>query len=171
MGSGTCTAAYVAACRDRCGVLGVLLGAPFSVDPAVGNTSNGRAPIHIACAFDAADAVTLLLDHGADANLVDKDGQTPCMFAANLGNTACLRALAEGGRVLNVNAVATGGGWKGLTALDLALRKKANANSTNKEEAAAYLRDELGALTAADCPPPRKPPKSAAKTGRRSKAV
>ena len=44
----------------------------------------------------------------------------------------------------------------GDTALDIAVRN-------NQEEAAAYLRDELGALRAAELPPPRKPPKSAAK--------
>ncbi len=81
------------------------------------------------------------------------------MIAAAIGRTACLHALAEGtarqpeGRTLDVNAVDR----DGKTALDIALSCNGN------EEAAAYLRDELGALRAADLPPPRKPPKSAAK--------
>ena len=111
----------------------------------------------------ALDAVAVLRAHGADPNRVmfGLFGFTPCMYAAYCGRTACLRALAQGtarqeGRTLDVNAVATGGGFKGKTALDLALDQ-------DKDEAAAYLRDELGALRAADLPPPRKPPKSAAK--------
>ena len=146
---GTCTAAYVAARYGRANVLGdVLLPAPVSADPNTGNTANGRTPCHIACASDQPDAVAVLLAHGADPNRADKDGRTPCMMAARCGgNTACLRALAEGaarqGVALDVNAVATGGYWKGKTALDIARER-------NEAGAAACLRDELGALRAAD---------------------
>ena len=142
---GTCTAACVAARRGHLGVLGVLLAAPVSADPDKGDTSDGWAPLHAACNYDNPDAVTVLLAHGADPNLADKEGVTPCMMAACWGHTASLWALADGaarqeGRTLDVNAVSTSGNWKGRTALDLAV-------DHNKDEAAAYLRDELGALT------------------------
>ena len=53
-------------------------------------------------------------------------------------------------------AALTSGWAKSNTALDIALQY-------NKEEAAAYLRDKLGARRAADLAQPSKPPKSAAK--------
>ena len=161
MDDGNATAAYVAAIHGQCGVLGVLLAAPISADPDKADTRYGETPCHTACANAKPDAVTVLLAHGANPNLADRNGWTACMYAANRGRTACLRALAEGtarqeGRTLDVNATVTDGRFKGKTALDIALER-------NEEEAAAYLRDELGALRAVDLPPPRKPPKSAAK--------
>ena len=57
----------------------------------------------------------------------DNGGVTPSMIAAVEGDTACLRALAEGaarqGVALDVNAVGTVGRWRGKTALDLALER------------------------------------------------
>ena len=60
--------------------------------------------------FCSPAAVRLLLARGADPNRADKEGRTPCMWAAHRGTTACLRALAEGAaqqedRSLDVNAV------------------------------------------------------------------
>ena len=50
---GPYTAAYVAACHGHCGVLDVLLAAPFSADPdKVGDTHNGWTPCHVACRYD-----------------------------------------------------------------------------------------------------------------------
>ena len=68
-------------------------------------------------------------------------GYTPCMVAAIAGRTACLRALGTA-PTLDVNAVAAAGRDKGKTALDVAL-------DHNEAEAAAFLRDELGAKRAA----------------------
>ena len=166
---GTCTAACVAASNGRCGVLGVLLAAPVSADPNKGCTYSGWTPCHAACATEQPDAVTLLLAHGADPNIADEDGWTACIWAAFRGSTACLRALAEGtarqvGRILDVNAVATGGYYEGRTALDYAL------NQPWCSEAAAYLRDVLGALRAEELPQPKRP-KSAAKVARGWKAT
>ena len=119
---GTRTAVYVAAERGLCGVLGVLLAAPVSADPDKGNTRNGWTPCYAACFRGFPDAVAMLLAHGADPNIAAKGGWTSCMNAALIGNTACLRALAEGaarqeGRTLDVNAM----NMVGMTALDFAL--------------------------------------------------
>ena len=121
---GTCTAAYVAAMWGHTAALGAVLDAP-GVDPNKGNTRNGWTPCHTACIGKNPDAVTLLLARGADPNRADKNGITPCILAALVGATACLRALAEGaaqqGRALDVDAVATVGSWAGMAALDLSL--------------------------------------------------
>jgi len=160
---GTCTAAYVAANQGHAFVLEVLLTATPPADPNKGDKSFKKStPCHTAVLNHHPTAVTVLLAHGGDPNAVDTNGETPCMWGARFGSTACLHALADGAAqqdvVLDVNAVGTGGNWTGKTALDIALEY-------NRHEAVAYLRDELGALRAADLPPPRKPPKSAAKTG------
>ena len=145
------TAAFLAASWGHIGVLGVLLVAPVHADPDKGDTKFGETPCMTACMNNHPDAVTLLLAHGADPNRADTEGWTPCMWAADGGYTACLRALAKGtaqqeDRTLDVNAMATDGYYRGKTALDLAL-------DMNNEEAAAFLRDELGAQSATDLLP------------------
>ena len=154
---GPCTATYLAASLGRCDVLGVLLAAPISADPDKGETTGSKmTPCHIACESNNPGAVTLLLAHGADPNFVDEYGWTPCMSAAAHGSTASLRALAAGaavqeGRALDVNAVHED---DGRTALDIALSgdvsywpEEEDQARSDLEEAAACLRDELGALT------------------------
>ena len=162
---GICTAAYVAAYHNNGAGLRFLAGA-CGVDPnAMGDPHYGRRPIHIACREGNTDAVLVLLALGADPTVAGSGGWTPCMHAANRGSTACLRALAEGtarqeGRTLGVNVVGTEmccapellplewDSCKGQTALDIAARN-------SDDEVAVCLRDELGALRAADLPPPR----------------
>ena len=78
---GTCTATFVAARRGHTGVLGVLLAAPVSADPDKGDARDGETPCGAACRGNHPDAVALLLAHGADPNLVDEDGWTPCMLS------------------------------------------------------------------------------------------
>ena len=158
---GTCAAVYLAASVGHEKLLaGVLLPAPVSADPDKVRTDTGATPCHVACANNHPDALTTLLAFGANPNRADQRGVTPCMTAASMCHTACLRALAAGaarqGRALDVNAMCTGGRAKGMTALDLAFGQRA---------AAAYLRDELGALRAEDVPKmaPRRRPKSAMK--------
>jgi len=161
---GTCTAAYVAANQGHAFVLEVLLTATPPADPNKGDKSFKKStPCHTAVLNHHPTAVTVLLAHGGDPNAVDTNGETPCMWGARFGSTACLHALADGAAqqdvVLDVNAVGTGGNWTGKTALDIALEY-------NRHEATAYLRDELGALRAEDLPQPKRP-KSAAKTWKR----
>ena len=167
---GTRTAAHLAAWNHHGGVLGVLLADPVNADPDKGDTSTKHTPLHAAFRINShgnLQTIAVLLAHGADANRSDMWGMTPCMYAAATGKLdctrvrsdgkRCLQALAEGaarqGRELDVNAVNA----EGETALDIVL------GDSDFDEVAIYLRDELGALRAADLPPSRKPPKSASK--------
>ena len=145
---GTYTAAYVAANWGSTAVLRLLLSPPVSADPDKGCISYGDTPCHAACFGNHPAAIAVLMKHGADPTPTGKCGFTACMWAANRGHKSCLRALSEGaarqeGRTLNINAVGdnVGWGWEGKTALDWAIQQ-------NRAEAAAYLRDELGALRA-----------------------
>jgi ankyrin repeat protein len=144
---GSFTAAYVAAFKDRVDVLRYLVG-DAGADPDKGNTRNGWTPCHVACLHGNDGCVRVLLAGGADPDraTTDGNGDTPCVFAALYGHVACLRALREGspgGVLASVNAVATGGFYEGKTALDI-------AEDRDQDEVAACLRDELGALRAAD---------------------
>ena len=121
---GPCTAAIVAAYEGHCKVLKVLLDTK-GCDPNKLDKKKKNTPCYAACWAGKPDAVELLLEHGADPNAINKNGWTPFMIASQRKNTACLRALAEGaekqGKVLDVNAKATGGSWEGKTALDIYL--------------------------------------------------
>ncbi len=148
---GICTAAYVAAYHNHGGGLRFLVGA-CGVDPnAVGCTGTGHTPLHEACVKGHPDAATVLLALGADPTVADKNGWTPCMYAAyHSGSVPCLRALAAGGPggalgdAVNALRYCNYYAWNGKkTALDFAKWK-------NHDKAAACLRDELGGKRAAD---------------------
>jgi len=124
-------------------------------DPGLPLSWNDR-PIpllHFACGRGYAAATTVLLEHGADPNLSYKNW-TPCWMTARHGETATLRALAEGanrqGRPLEVNATQK---YTGRTVLDFAkFEGVVLPMSYGREpdpiyvEFIAYLR-ELGAVT------------------------
>ena len=123
-------------------------------DPEIGDTSDGCTPCIAASYHGCLNSLKVLLEYRADPNRADcSEGWTPCLCVAAgaampgqaSGNSgACLRALADAaarlGIVLDVNAVVTEGECKGMAALDVA----------STSEVAVFLRDELGALRAAD---------------------
>lgn len=57
----------------------------------------GHAPLQVAAMRNRPALVSLLLEHGADANVVDEEGNTPLLYAAAFGYTEVARALLQHG--------------------------------------------------------------------------
>src|SRR6185295_17571159 len=71
-------------------------------------TSNGTTPLMLAAASGNLDAVTILLDHGADVNAKEAVRQlTPAMFAAASNRAPVLQLLAKRGADLKATSKVT----------------------------------------------------------------
>ena len=79
-----------------------------------------------------AGAVSALVRLGADLDATNILGQTALMRAARNGRVECARALLAGGADRTLRA--TGGNWKGKTALEI-------AEEEGQAEVAALLRE------------------------------
>ena len=67
----------------------------------------GVAPLHLASRHGHAQVVRMLIDHGADPNLLSKAGLTPFHLAARYGHEAVVEILLDKGtRVLVWGGVA-----------------------------------------------------------------
>lgn len=76
--------------------------------------------MHLAAENGHVDVITLLLEHGADVNQVDREGVTPVLLAAKRGHLEALRLLFKNGGDLNA-----------LDAFGLPLHYAALGNHTN----------------------------------------
>ncbi|XP_056429815.1 cortactin-binding protein 2 [Hyla sarda] len=56
-------------------------------------TGGGQTPLYLACKNGKCETVKLLLDSGANRNILTNTGWTPIHAAADLGNTDCLKLL------------------------------------------------------------------------------
>jgi hypothetical protein len=74
-------------------VLAALLAKGADVNDVGGHS--GESPLHYAVNWPNPDAVSMLLQHGADPNLKDNRGVTPLERALGHGNNAIIRALLE----------------------------------------------------------------------------
>ena len=93
----------------------------------------GNPAVYIAAQSGHAGAVSALARLGADPDARwDSLGITALMGAAFHGRVECVRALLAGGADRTLRA--TGGGWEGKTALEI-------AEAEGKAEAAALLRE------------------------------
>ena len=161
---GYCTATYVAAFHNNPTIIEELLDRPHNGEPDIGRTDTDQTPLHIACDRGHPEAVTMLLQYGANPNLFTKNGWTPCMFAARSGNTECLIALADGaeemGLELDVNAIISSGGGSVPAASALHIDQVTALNIAmlcGVPETVVYLRDSLGALCAEELQQPKRP--------------
>jgi ankyrin repeat protein len=76
---------------------------------------NGNTPLINAIEFSRDDLFHVLLDAGADVNIVDPVKQSPLMLAAQSGNLAYCKALLDKGANLNKRDI------EGKTALYMAI--------------------------------------------------
>jgi len=111
----------VAAATNEIGDLLELLEA--GVDPnASAEQDKGFGPLHFGCMAGSDDVVTLLLEHGADANAVSLDGSTPLVWAARGNDVASqldiIRDLLDAGADSQV--VVLNGVFAGMAAMDVA---------------------------------------------------
>jgi len=72
-------------------------GVPVDVPVNVGHDAAGTTPLIWAIAGDQADAVRLLLDHGADAKAQNENGQPAIVFATETRNEQVFAALLAKG--------------------------------------------------------------------------
>ncbi|KAK4444208.1 ankyrin repeat-containing domain protein [Podospora aff. communis PSN243] len=83
--------------------------------------ANKGSPVHLAVHVNNVDMLDMLLQSGADANLVRGHGVTPLMDAADVGKEEALELLLECG-VADAAVDAAGEGYHGWTALFFAIR-------------------------------------------------
>ena len=132
------TAAHIAASTGNTKMLSALF-AVDGIDKNKGDVGVDGNLYHLAIANKHPDVIKVLIEHGADINLISCRGHTACMVAAMAGDMEGLRALAKSPE-LNVNVVGYSPQGPPMAALDLAMAP----------EVVAYLRDTLGAKRAAD---------------------
>ena len=91
------TPLWLAAGVGNAGIATILLKA--GADPNLEMLDAEMTALHAACAFNHSHMIPLLVGHGADPNIQDHEGQTPCYVAAHLGFTNIIDTLhAHGGR-------------------------------------------------------------------------
>ena len=100
------TLAHVAARRGDLESLNMVLAKVASL-AKVGDV-RGATPLHVCAYHGHKEALSSLLDAGAEADQPDMDGATAVHFAAASGHLHCLKILVERGRG-NVNARSNGG--------------------------------------------------------------
>ena len=103
---------------------------------AVGADANAKSDaLNHAATFGQKEVAELLIDSGADVNVMDAIGQTPLHGAATGGHKEVAELLITKGA--DVNAKVVSGAKQGLTPLDA-------ANETNHPETAALLHKHGG---------------------------
>ncbi|MEZ6056343.1 MAG: ankyrin repeat domain-containing protein [Planctomycetaceae bacterium] len=97
----------------------------LSIHPewASSDLDGGGSPLHWTAGGFGKDAeiAELLIQYGAPVNEVDRLGETPLCRAASKGNLPIAKLLVEAGADVNFTfAWRYGGGWRGMSPLDIA---------------------------------------------------
>ena len=79
---------------------------------------------HIAALKKNKELMKLLIDNGADLNATDKNGAMPLHVAVPMGDIDMVELLVK--EKLKINHQIAAGGYKGMTALDMAYAFKQN---------------------------------------------
>ncbi|HSV15522.1 MAG TPA: ankyrin repeat domain-containing protein, partial [Tepidisphaeraceae bacterium] len=98
---------------DPIGVMKALLAA--GADPSIATERHGTVLAH---SVSHPQAVQLLLEHKADPNITDAEGNSPLLMAIYYSNSESVRLLLEAGAKANIV------NEKGVTPLDVALDRK-----------------------------------------------
>lgn len=95
----TALQAAVASGQEACTRLLLETASPSRSDVVVANHKdpNEETPLHIACRRGYGGIVEVLLHHGADLRLVDREGGTPMHSAAGGGHAGALASLLDAG--------------------------------------------------------------------------
>jgi ankyrin repeat protein len=64
-----------------------------------------ETPLHIASVFSNFEAVKILIENGADVNVLNNNGSNPLHYAASRGRLEIVKLLVKSGVVLNVNDI------------------------------------------------------------------
>lgn len=107
-------------------IVNVLL--PYHADPNIAsNNAMHVAPLHSAVAGNYYEIVAKLIEVGADVNMIQADGFTPLMGAAQNGNLQIVQLLLQHGADTNARADKHSAQFADMTAMDIA--KQANATA------------------------------------------
>lgn len=118
-------------------ILNVLL--PYHADPNVAsNNAMHVAPLHSAVAGNHFTIAAKLVEAGAEVNVVQADGFTPLMGAAQNGNPQMVQLLLDHGADVNARAGKNSAQFANMTALDVA---HANAQQPGAPAVAGLLKD------------------------------
>ena len=138
---------FLKAVRDRDGAKAIdLLGSGGSTLINTRDLDSGDTALHIVVARRDMIWINFMLQHGADANIANRAGETPLMAAAQLGFVEGIQALVAGGARVN------GTNSRGETALHIAVQRRdiTAVRALVAARASADIQDNVAGLSARD---------------------
>ncbi len=102
---------------EHCFAMEMLLEAGADINKqAIGETTKGDTPLHLAVIDSKQQAIDMLLKHKVRVNVCEMNGQTPMHYAALAQSTCSIKKLAAAGALVNVRDAS------GNTPLHIAVR-------------------------------------------------